>query len=363
MMNAIGRTGISAAILAVSFLGGCTKAPGEDVAEGAMAVLVDNGIHMNGLYVNGIHMNGIHMNGLEVNGTTLQGFSVEGMTLKGTSFSGTWKAASVSGLGFIGAQMTAAMPGGGVLLIRIDNIVPSDDPDILLYDVSSSFDGVNWAALCRDRAGLPVRSYPLSGLWDESQSTPTGGDHIDDPSQFTFACQGYVLAKCTEMGYKPWASAKECEAPDSCHEVPLSYLHQSCTRMLRADYCGDGLATTRDGTLIDVTDNFGFEEPSKPTWLFEAEWGYDGATCIRNIRWPTIEGVEDDAGIKVKSYINKHCPGRWVGPKNLSCGGWNSSFYTAKGFSVPLTTRSLLMTRVSNQTAPTVGGKQKGSGR
>lgn len=355
-MNSNGRTAAGAAILAVIFLGGCAGASEEDIAEEAMELTEDNGIHMNGVYANGIHMNGIHMNGLQANGTTLQGFSVDGMTLSGTSFSGTSNAVPVSGVSFIGAQMTATMPGGSTVQIRIDNITPSSDPEILLYDVSSSVDGAIWSPLCLDSAGLPVKSYPLAGRWDESQGTPTGGDHIDDPTQFTFACQGYVLAKCTEIGYKPWASVTECNSTGACQAVPLSYIHEACTRMLRADYCGDGMATTRDGTLIDVADNVGFTSPSMLAWSFEAEWGYDGATCIKNTRWPTIN---DTAGLKVRNYIDKNCPSRWVGPKNKTCGASTSNFYTGQGFSVPLTTRSLLMTRVSNQTAPTVDKEGK----
>lgn len=355
-MKSSGRTATGGAILAVIFLGGCMGAPEEDISEGAVALASDNGIHMNGVYVNGIHMNGIHMNGLQANGTTLQGFSVDGMTLNGTSFSGTSNAVPVSGLGFIGAQMTATMPGGSTLQIRIDDIIPSDDPEILLYDVSSSVDGAIWSPLCLNRAGLPVRSYPLRGSWDESQGTPTGGDHIDAPTQFTFACQGYVIAKCTEIGYKPWDSITECNSTGACQAVSLSYIHQACTRMLRADYCGDGTATTRDGTLIDVADNVGFTSASMLAWSFEAEWGYDGATCIKNTRWPTI-GDED--GLRVKSYIDKHCPSRWVGPKNKTCGVSTSNFYTDQGFSVPLTTRSLLMTRIGNQVESTADKKGK----
>jgi hypothetical protein len=351
MMNASGRMATGVTMAAAVLLGGCADLPEEEVGVVEIASTADNGIHMNGLIVNGIHMNGIHMNGLGINGTSLNGVYAKGMSLKQTSFSGTIQGKPVSGLGFIGARMTATMPNGSTLQLRINDIDPSADSEILLYDVSSSLDGVTWSPLCRDRAGAPVRSYPLKGYWDESEGTATGGDHIDDAAEFTFACQGYVLAKCTEMGYKPWRSVTECKSAGACHPVPLSFVHQACTRMLRADYCGDGTPTTRDGTRIDIADNFDFESSARVrSWLFEAEWGYDGATCIKNTRWLTIDGGDDDdKELKVRSYIDAHCPSRWAGPQSHFCGSFASNFYTKRGYTTPLTTRSLLMTRIDKR--------------
>lgn len=346
-MKASDRRVTGAAILVASLLGGCAGDPEEDLGQGMEASLADNGVHLNGLHANGLHANGIHMNGLHANGTRLNGLYVANMSLDQTSFSGTIEGKPVSGLGFIGAQMTATLADGSALQLRIDDIDSSSDPEILLYDVSSSSDGVTWSPLCRDLTGVPVRSYPLSGYWDESEGTATGGDHIQSTTEFTFACRGYALTKCTEMGYKPWQSVTECKTAGVCHTIDLSFVHQACTRMLRADYCGDGMATTRDGTLIDITDNLGFESSAKAlSWRFEAEWGSEGATCIKNTRWLTIAGDAEDKGERVKKYIDTHCPRRWVGSHSITCGTWSSNFYTKNGYAVPLDTRSLLMTRI-----------------
>jgi hypothetical protein len=362
-MHASGRRATGAAVLAASLLGGCAGAPEEDLGQVAEALLVDNGVYMNGIHANGIHANGIHMNGLHANGTMLHGIYAENMSLTQTSFSGTLDGQPVSGLGFIGARMTATLANGSSLQLRIDNIATSADPEILLYDVSSSPDGVTWSPLCRDLTGAPVRSYPLGGYWDESEGTATGGDHLNATTEFTFACQGYVLTKCTEMGYKPWQSVIECTTAGACHTVDLSFVHQACTRMLRADYCGDGMATTRDGTLIDVTDNFGFESSAMASsWLFEAEWGSDGATCITNTRWPTSAGVDTDKGLKVKKYLAEHCPSRWVGSKSTTCGAASSNFYTPSGYAAPLNTRSLLMTRIDPDESETERKGKSASG-
>lgn len=346
-MKASGRRVTGAAILVASLLAGCAGAPEDDLGQGMEASVVDNGVHLNGLHANGLHANGVHMNGLHANGTMLNGVYAANMSLVETSFSGTIKGKTVSGLGFIGARMTATLADGSTLQLRINDIDTSSDPEILLYDVSSSADGLTWSPLCRDRAGAPVRSYPLSGYWDESEGTATGGDHIQSTTEFTFACRGYVLTKCTEMGYKPWRSVTECKTAGVCHTIDLSHVHQACTRTLRADYCGDGMATTRDGTPIDITDNLGFESSVMAwSWRFEAEWGSDGATCIKNTRWPTIAGDAEDKGERVKKYIDNHCPRRWAGSHSITCGASSSNFYTKSGYAVPLNTRSLLMTRI-----------------
>ena len=55
--------------------------------------------------------------------------------------------------------------------------------------------------------------------------------------------------------------------------------------MARADYGGDGHATTRAGTLIHWCDRFGVHpcQEDVPA-AFEAAWGRDGATCVARPR-------------------------------------------------------------------------------
>jgi hypothetical protein len=64
--------------------------------------------------------------------------------------------------------------------------------------------------------------------------------------------------------------------------------HQACTRMTRADYCGDGSSFTKDGTLIDMSDALGvesFETESRADFAPEASWGPTGATCVSKTRY------------------------------------------------------------------------------
>ena len=79
------------------------------------------------------------------------------------------------------------------------------------------------------------------------------------------------------FGYYPWA-----QAPDG---RPMRDVYNACVRMVRADYCGAGTATTRDGMLIDVYDDSGIQKPDdSPNTEFEAGWTAGGAVCVRRVR-------------------------------------------------------------------------------
>ena len=55
--------------------------------------------------------------------------------------------------------------------------------------------------------------------------------------------------------------------------------------MVRADYCGDGEGTTRDGMRIDLYDDRGIQQSdSDPLQEFETGWAAAGAVCVRHVR-------------------------------------------------------------------------------
>jgi hypothetical protein len=55
--------------------------------------------------------------------------------------------------------------------------------------------------------------------------------------------------------------------------------------MVRADYGGDDLSYTRNGTLIAFRDNLGIRAfPDDNDMPFEAAWGPDGAICVARPR-------------------------------------------------------------------------------
>jgi hypothetical protein len=76
-------------------------------------------------------------------------------------------------------------------------------------------------------------------------------------------------------------------------------LYNSCIRMVRADYSGDGRGTTRDGQQIDVYDFFGVQSKAdKKGHEFEAGWSPQGAVCVRHVHVKenaTLAAIEDSA--------------------------------------------------------------------
>jgi ADYC domain len=113
--------------------------------------------------------------------------------------------------------------------------------------------------------------FPLAGAF-------TGhGRHIVMPGRFLITCTGAPKRKCVRFGYKPWR-----QGPDG---ASLLAYYQTCVRLVRADYCGDGIGHTRNGTPIDLFDRIGIQPDEAVLGMtFEAAWGPDGAVCVRHTR-------------------------------------------------------------------------------
>jgi hypothetical protein len=233
---------------------GACVADHEDVAAEVYArTVLGNGVDLNSASMNGRTLNGFFMNGRTLNGRTLNAWSLNGRTLNGRTLNGTLFAGTqvvdgqvvtVSGTQMIGSLLTIRADGVD-LTLRFDDIYK--DPanptgDVYFYDVSVH-DAVagTWTSLCADDEGQPLAAIPLQHYWN-----PVTGARVNDADAVTFACRGAVLAKCVEWGYRPWASATRC-VNGTCTQVSLADHHQACTRMARADYCGDGTPHTFDG--------------------------------------------------------------------------------------------------------------------
>ncbi len=150
--------------------------------------------------------------------------------------------------------------------------------DVTLYDLEVR-EGTKgkWKPLCVDEYGERTEAIILTDIWDPE----TGDRVVPRPSDaVTFACVDAALGKCAVWGYRPWASVEG---------EPLADYHQACTRLARADYCGDGVSYTSTGTPIHVLDELGIEVKALDiTYAVEAEWGPDGAICLNaaNTRLP-----------------------------------------------------------------------------
>ena len=233
-------------------------------------------------------LNGIALNGAALDERYIEGISLDDVVLgNGKATSLDLKGTRLKHLNQLdGALLTATLDNGETLPVRIDSVEPKEeraDPDVIHYYASYEAEE-GWQPLCGvDEAGEPIGAIPLLGRWDYTQGTETGGSKIDDDSSFTFACDGYALHKCVDAGYKPWLDVVVCQAPNACETVSLASYHQACTRMLRADFCGDGTSYTNDGVLVSMYDGLGIRYDSE-TWDIEAEWDEDGAVCARQDR-------------------------------------------------------------------------------
>jgi hypothetical protein len=287
----------------------------------------ENGLRLNGLRLNGTPLAGAVLTGVSMKSATIGNTSLGPLGLFATSLVGyDQNGIKYTGADLVLAEMTGTLKDGSTLPLRIDDIVQTQgDTEILRYWVRY-WSGSGWSPLCgTDKEGNDIFAIPLSGTWDDT------GAHKASTTELTFACDGAALAKCAlTLGYKPWTSVEECHPQQGCAPVPVAEMHQACTRMLRADYCGDGVSHTQDGVLINVWDNFGIEvaDPTPHGFALEADWTPNGARHIHHTRLGT------DA---TQIYIEQHCLDRLFQVDQTP-----STFSTLDGFSTPASVRMLL---------------------
>jgi ADYC domain len=184
----------------------------------------------------------------------------------------------------VGAILDAVDETDRTVTVRIDSVAqdPSDPSGDVWFHRFSALNvatGV-WHEFCTPAADGTVAGMPLAGRWTADKR------HLGAPSSFTLTCTSGAAGKCVRLGYKPW------------REIGGEFLwdyHQACVRMIRADYGGDGVSHTRDGTRIDVFDRLGIQqsEHDPGSLTFEAGWGPDGAVCVRRVRIPELMALEE----------------------------------------------------------------------
>ena len=278
--------------LLVALASGCGADAGPVASQGR-ALVAPNGVHLNGVHLNGVHLNGVHLNGVHLNGVHLNGVHLNGVHLNGVHLNGSLLAgvaadgAELSGEGLVGAELDGELDGGDPLPLRIDGVsfADNDERDPVFYQVAYKAAGEPaWQPLCADGEGTPLAAIAVPGVWSYEEGVPGGGAHADSASLFTLACIDGAIAKCVDFGYKPWGTVDVCD-PHGCAPVSLARHHQACTRLLRADYCGDGRSHTTDGRAVNLYDDVGVERDTN-RWAFEAEWSEGGAVCMSDRRDP-----------------------------------------------------------------------------
>jgi ADYC domain/Pentapeptide repeats (8 copies) len=274
-----------------------------------------------GSNLQGSNLQGSNLQGSNLQGMTLQGFRIDGATLGGAPLTNLrvergeviadQGGVTLRGASLAGAQLQAQARSTAVnppvtttVQYRITAIAPEDpayDPtqtgSTYLYTLEQWGDGTGvWQPACpADQDGRRV-AIPLAATWDEH------GDRIESSTLFTFGCTTGVLAKCYRWGYRPWLTG---------YGANMAEMHWTCTRMARADYCGNGVSNTQDDTWVNVWDNLPAPGPIQRHgllpplgMLFEAGWGPHGAVCLSHARWLSSLG----------SLIAGMCPDRLVPP-------------------------------------------------
>lgn len=310
-----------------------------------------NGFSVNGLTVNGLTVNGLTVNGLTVNSSAasisstihrtndLANVRFDSAALHGHQPAQVWLTqstleandgqSSLSGAQLVGTTFAGKLLDGMNIPLRIEDVQVSNG--VTLYSVSILTDA-GPIPLCATSNGSPIPSIALAGFWDKSAT------HVDDASAFTFGCVNAAIGKCVLWGYRPWEQTTECRN-NSCKTRNLIDWHRACVRLVRADYCGDGIAHTRSGTHINVYDQLGIQQSSNPGWAIESEWRQDGAACINHTRWLQADSnwTENDL-----AYVQSVCPDRLATAKGSRCDESKSTYNTQFGFNKSSDDRPLI---------------------
>jgi hypothetical protein len=243
---------------------GCVQEP--HVAEHAQATSTPNNWYPNGISINGATPNNWYPNGISLQGISLQGISLQGAVLSAATGAAPWSGAAV-----VGSTWIAELTGGGQIPLRIDAAAPlaGANADLWSYEVSYEVGGERHPLCAPAAGGAPGVAITAPGTWNLAQGVPGGGSYQPAADQFTVACRGSSIAKCVELGYRPWLGYEEQVA--------------ACVRAMRADFCGDGTPYTVTGTIINLYDAVGLQVDDQP-WRVEAEWTPGGARCIRKQR-------------------------------------------------------------------------------
>lgn len=187
----------------------------------------------------------------------------------------------------VGTTFAATLVDGSTVPMRIARVVrhqnpwngPRPRPRQSDYVIEFSSGG-QWASLCSSDAPGAI---PVVGSFGHTPEGHPNGDYDPAPTRLTFACRAGVAAKCQDWGYPSWNPQR-------------SRYFQACTRMARADYCGNGRSRTVDRTMINYVDLHGQPLALQPLPGFvpEAVWGPGGAgdptaaLCLSRTRWSTI---------------------------------------------------------------------------
>ncbi len=244
--------------------------------------IADNGIEGNGFRFNGYRFNGYRFNGYRFNGYRFNGYRFNGSAFNNVSLNSNGRLQGDEG----------TMEEGDEVSIDSDNDQTGEDYEIKLSEQEAvpgrtrfKFQriryrvkpGNTWDDACRDGYNNPTKGillpYTFNNSTGEVSETPVDGS--------SWACRGTALGKCVEWGWHP--KEKGTHRFTGATNQSFFAIYRACTRMVRADYNGDGQHHTANGTPIDIEDVFG-KQYHESTWQMEAAWGPQGVLCLNTPR-------------------------------------------------------------------------------
>jgi len=292
-------------IVLLAVLGACVAEPASST--GQQAFMQNQGTQLHGVQLVGVQVQGMTLQGFQLDGATRHGAALRNVRVERGELVAELGQATLHGADLVDVHVFALVanaatpPQTAQVEFRITAVTAEDpayDPtqsgSSFLYAIEQNVDGSDtWQAACGVDNDSRQVAIPIAATWDDR------GNRVESSALFSFGCTTGVVAKCYRWGYRPWLTG----------HGNLASVHWACTRMARADYCGNGTSYTRNGTVINLWDNTAPPGPIERQgttplgMLFEAGWSTSGAVCLSHARW-LIGGPVIALG----------CPGRLLAP-------------------------------------------------
>lgn len=195
----------------------------------------------------------------------------------------------VSGVGI------AAIPGGLDLPIFNFTLVPGEAYHVPgPYSACAELDALSAAGVTLKQVeGTPpglFNDFKVSFaavLYPGMKVSELGVVSADETVGF-LGCASGAIGKSGLWGYPPWVSS--FGGRNGLQQL------QAASRAVRADYCGNGVSHTADGTPLQVRDRF-FSDFDDAVEASEAIWGGNGSACVVTDDRLGTGAIEDCGGV------------------------------------------------------------------
>ena len=182
-------------------------------------------------------------------------------------------ATTYSGAAFLNAEVRVRLFTQAHYNVEVPYVVttyvPAAPGDMPRYTLKY-WDGKTHKYLCAPDSVEQAAAIVLDGL----TVNKTTGDIAARSNTLYLGCASGAVGKAPTWGYTPW-------------DLGLVDF-EAMVRMVRADYCGDGVSWTTPGRAVTISDVWGINGFAATTGPTEAIWGPGGALCIGQPRDSTI---------------------------------------------------------------------------